>query len=97
MSKYKQVGPGKYDFDVVEQTIRDTTVEAKHKQIGGSHYKHMPIQPTEFIVQNGIGWCGGNAIKYICRYHLKGGTIDIDKAIHYLELLREEIDNGTGN
>ncbi len=58
-------------------------------QVGGDHYKEMAIQPTTFIVKNNIGWCGGNAIKYICRHALKGGQVDIDKAIHYLNLLKE--------
>lgn len=68
---------------------------AKYRQVGGNHYKNMSIQPGLFIRRNGIGWYEGNAIKYICRYKQKGGTQDIDKAIHYLELLKEEIENGS--
>ncbi len=64
-------------------------ISAKDLQIGGNHYKNMAIQPSEFITRNGLGWCEGNAIKYICRHHTKGGASDIDKAIHYLELLKE--------
>lgn len=59
-------------------------------QVGGDHYKNMAIQPSEFIYKNKLNWFQGNAIKYICRYSLKGGKQDIDKAIHYLELLKEE-------
>lgn len=59
------------------------------RQVGGSHYSGMAIQPTEFIVKNGLGWCQGNAIKYICRHDKKGGKADILKAMHYLELLLE--------
>jgi len=58
-------------------------------QIGGDHYRDMPIQPSEFNFENGLNWLEGNAIKYICRHHAKGGEQDIDKAIHYLELLKE--------
>ena len=36
------------------------------KQIGGSHYKDMPIQPAEFINKNNLPFAEGNAIKYIC-------------------------------
>lgn len=64
---------------------------ASEKQIGGNHYKNMEVQPTEFITKNDLGWCEGNAVKYICRHHLKGGEADLDKAIHYLELLKEMI------
>ena len=50
----------------------------------------MAIQPGEFIYKNKLNWFQGNAIKYICRYSSKGGEQDLDKAIHYLELLKEE-------
>ena len=61
------------------------------RQVGGVHYKGMKIQPTTFIEINGLGWCEGNAIKYICRHSIKhdNGEKDILKAIHYLELLLE--------
>lgn len=68
------------------------TLSASEKQIGGSHYKDMPIQPSEYITKNGIGWYEGNAIKYISRYKQKGGKADIEKAVHYLELLLETLD-----
>lgn len=63
---------------------------ATEKQVGGDHYKTMKIQPGEFIRANGIGWYEGNAIKYICRHKQKGGRVDIEKAIHYLELVLQE-------
>jgi hypothetical protein len=62
------------------------------KQIGGNHYKDMPIQPSEYITKNGLGWYEGNAIKYISRYKTKHGKQDIEKAIHYLELLLETLE-----
>jgi hypothetical protein len=40
---------------------------------------------------NQLGFCEGNAIKYICRYKAKGGAEDIEKAIHYLQILKESI------
>ena len=66
-----------------------TEAAAINRQVGGTHYKEYSIQPIEFIVANGINFCEGNAIKYICRHGTKGGRQDIDKAIHYLELLKE--------
>ena len=65
-------------------------MSAHDKQIGGNHYKDMPIQPSVFIYRNGLNWLQGNAIKYICRHSTKGGEQDLDKAIHYLQLLKEE-------
>ena len=64
-------------------------IKASDMQIGGNHYMNMEIQPNEFIMRNKLNWCEGNAIKYICRHAVKGGTVDIDKAIHYLQLLKE--------
>ena len=63
------------------------------KQVGGDHYKMYAIQPTEFIIANNLGWCEGNAIKYIARWKDKNGVEDIKKAIHYLEILLERIEH----
>jgi hypothetical protein len=37
-------------------------------QIGGTHYKNFAIEPIKFIYKNGIGFCEGNAIKYLKHY-----------------------------
>lgn len=65
----------------------------KDKQVGGSHYKDLSITPTEYIIRNKLDWFSGNAIKYITRWKFKHNSLDnqicdIDKAIHYLELLK---------
>lgn len=73
-------------FDLFEDLM-----SPHEKQIGGDHYKSMKIQPSEYIVANELGWYEGNAVKYISRYKQKGGRKDIEKAIHYLELLLEKI------
>jgi hypothetical protein len=59
------------------------------KQIGGSHYKNMKIQPSKFINDNNLLFAEGNAIKYICRHAHKGGKEDLKKAIHYIEMIIE--------
>ena len=59
------------------------------KQIGGSHYQDFVIQQAEFINKNRLLFAEANAIKYICRHSKKGGIQDIDKAIHYLEMVKE--------
>lgn len=58
-------------------------------QVGGNHYKSMRIQPVEFIQANGLGFCEGNAIKYVCRWKHKNGVEDLKKARHYIDLLIE--------
>lgn len=66
-----------------------TVEKALDKQVAGSHYKDMPIQPVEFIHANALGYFEGNVIKYISRWRKKGGVADLQKAKHYVELLIE--------
>lgn len=66
----------------------DNKNDALQKEVGGEHYK-MKIQPIEFITANDIPFIEGNVIKYVCRHKKKNGVQDIDKAIHYLELLKQ--------
>lgn len=72
-------------------------MSALNTQIGGSHYKDLPIQPVEFIERNNLGFCAGNVIKYVCRYKNKNGIEDLKKAKHYLELLIEIEENEYSN
>lgn len=64
-------------------------MKATETQVAGNHYRQFAIQPGEFIYRNKLGWCEGNAIKYVCRHKSKNGRQDIEKAIHYLQLLLE--------
>jgi hypothetical protein len=64
-------------------------MSALNKQIAGGHYKKFVIQPIEFITKNNLPFIEGNIIKYICRWQDKGGVEDLDKVIHYVELLKE--------
>ena len=57
------------------------------KQVSGNHYKQFKIQPVEFVTANGLNFCEGNVIKYICRHRFKDGVKDLEKAKHYIELL----------
>jgi NTP pyrophosphatase (non-canonical NTP hydrolase) len=57
------------------------------KQVGGDHYKHMEMDPAEFCAINDIPFLEGNVIKYVCRHQYKNGIEDLNKAIHYLEIL----------
>ena len=56
------------------------------KQVGGSHYQSMKIQPSEFINKNNLPFAEGNAIKYLCRHKQKGQKQDLEKAIHYCQM-----------
>jgi len=74
---------------VINDAVKLGELKSLNKQIGGNHYKKMVIQPAEFINKNKLLFAEGNAIKYICRHSEKGGIQDIDKAIHYLEMVKE--------
>ncbi len=65
------------------------SVSALDKQVSGDHYKDCKIQPIEYIHANGLSYLEGNVIKYTTRHSKKNGKADIEKAIHYLELILE--------
>ena len=69
--------------------FKGVAYDSLNKQVDGDHYKGMKIQPAHFINENQLLFAEGNAIKYICRHSTKGGVEDIDKAIHYLEMIKE--------
>jgi hypothetical protein len=73
--------------------------KALKRQIGGEHYKFGGVEPVEFALSNGLGFCEGNIVKYVTRYKMKGGVSDLRKAVHYLEILieNEEAKEGGGN
>jgi hypothetical protein len=63
---------------------------ANEKQVGGQHYKIEGEQHWDRIYRlYGPGYFIGCATKYLERYHLKNGQQDLDKAIHYIEKLKE--------
>ena len=59
------------------------------RQVGGTHYSSMIIQPSEFINRNNIPFAEGNAIKYLCRHKQKNQKQDLEKAIHYCQMAIE--------
>jgi len=59
------------------------------KQIGGTHYQDFKIQPSKFIIENGLLYPEGCVIKYILRHSLKGKKQDLLKAIHFIEMIIE--------
>jgi hypothetical protein len=65
-------------------------MSANNKQVGGEHYKRYAVEPWDFIIQNNLSYLCGNVVKYVVRADDKGGVQDIDKAIHYLEKMREQ-------
>lgn len=92
--KYSNINP------VLDPPVRSTeclkvpnpsgrSAKALDTQVGGGHYKCMAIQPVEYILKNGLGYCEGNIVKYASRHKSKGGVEDVRKIIHYAQLLIE--------
>ena len=69
--------------------VSGDTGNAWDKQVGGGHYKQYAIQPAQFALANNLDYAQSNAIKYIVRHKDKNGVQDLDKAIHYIELLKQ--------
>jgi hypothetical protein len=63
------------------------------KQVGGSHYETMVIQPIEFIMKNNLPFCEGSIVKYVSRHKNKNGKEDLLKAKQLLEFLIEEYED----
>lgn len=75
---------------------QDPTLEESplDKQVGGSHYKDFAIQPIEFITANNLSFPQGSAIKYLCRYKLKGNPRqDLEKAKHFIDIMLNQLDD----
>ena len=58
-------------------------------QEGGDHYQKMAIQPIDYIMQNKLGFCEGNIVKYVTRWQHKNGVQDQLKARQYIDFLIE--------
>ena len=68
---------------------RKNTVNPYDKQIGGSHYLKYKIQPSKFVIENELLFPEGSVIKYICRHRFKNGKEDLEKAVHFIEMIIE--------
>ena len=60
------------------------------ENVSPDYYARYDIEPISFIMRNNIPYAEGNVIKYVLRHDMKGGKEDINKAIRYLELIKEE-------
>ena len=74
--------PNSYEF------VKSSWDRMLEEQVDGSHYKNYPIQPIEYITANKLNFIEGNIVKLITRHRDKGGVVDIDKLIHYAQLLK---------
>ena len=59
------------------------------ENVSPAYYARYDIEPISFIMRNQIPFAEGSVIKYVLRHDMKGGKEDIDKAIRYLEMIKE--------
>lgn len=78
-----------HELNLLGSAVDVKSTSALDKQVSGNHYKDCGIQPIEYIHANNLNYFEGNAVKYITRHRKKNGKADIEKAIHYLELMLE--------
>lgn len=64
-------------------------MSALKDQVGGNHYSKLQIQPVQYIHANRIPFVEGCIIKYATRWRDKGGIRDLEKIIHFAQLLIE--------
>ena len=81
----------KHDVRIDEdcEECMPSDMRASEYQVAGNHYKSMAIQPHYFCHKNRLGALESNLVKYACRHHQKGGREDVEKIIHYAQLLLE--------
>lgn len=78
----------------MNQQFPEIVVSADARQVGGSHYKDMPMQPWDVMQavltpEEFRGYLKGNVIKYAMRAGRKDGSDDAGKAQHYRQKLAE--------
>jgi hypothetical protein len=54
-------------------------------QIGGDHYKSMPIQPLVYSEMNNLSFTEASVVKYVSRWQSKNGIEDLKKARDMLD------------
>ena len=74
-----------------------SSLKARDKQVAGTHYKDMGVEPWDVVdtcpIEQRIGAYRHGALKYIMRMGTKDENAqEIRKAVHYLEKLIEVLE-----
>ena len=54
-----------------------------------AHYSHLPIQPMQYSMENGLDPMQHTIIKYVTRFRDKAGKRDLLAARHTIDMLIE--------
>lgn len=71
-------------------------MNANAKQVGGTHYKGMPIEHWDLVAIFDWDYFQARSIAYTMRWREKGGIADLKKSIHFLEKYIEVEELKTG-
>lgn len=66
--------------------------DAFTRQVAGSHYVNMGMQPFQFAMRNGWDSAAFSILKYVSRHRSKAGVIDLQKAAHIVDIRLAEIE-----
>lgn len=66
--------------------MRKTKMRRMNKQVGGSHYENLYIEPVQFFVSMNTNWFQGEVVKYCSRFLNKNGKEDLLKAQQVCQL-----------
>lgn len=89
----------KHDLEAEQErrsSIEHEVKTANAKQVGGTHYKKMGVEPWDVVdtwpLEQRIGAYRAGALKYLMRMGSKDEDVqEICKGIHYLEKLIETL------
>lgn len=72
--------------------ILDEIGKAAPKQVGGTHYEVMAMDPLQLWLSSSMPAAEAEVLKQVSRYERKGGRQDLEKAINYIERIRCHVD-----
>ena len=59
-------------------------------QVGGTHYQNYKVQPIIWALDNHINAAEFSILRYLLRYKHKNGLEDLNKALHYTQILMQQ-------
>jgi hypothetical protein len=80
-----QIGAAPKFANPPEAEVNDLARYKEKSAINPAHYRAHPSGVECIQITEHMGFCLGNAIKYIWRADMKGGKEDLEKAIWYLQ------------
>ena len=69
--------------------LKEKEQQEKDNKIKPSYYHKGSIDTIKFCIENKLGFCEGNIVKYIVRYADKNGMEDLLKVREYLNRIIE--------